>query len=135
MLYLIQTDGYTSKQLREPLAQLLGIAPAMITRARMTYDLRRLRLHGLIERFKKTHRFRVTPDGRGAPDRVSARGPGDRLSSVRGEDRPRFPVLRRKSERLPERGGRSFEAEILRRHRWKDAIRATKLSLVIPSGR
>jgi hypothetical protein len=35
----------------------------------------------------------------------------------------------------PEGGGRSFEAEILRRHRWKDAMSATKLSLVIPSGR
>lgn len=63
VMYLIQTDGFTSKQLREPLAQLLGIAPAMITRARMTYDLRRLRLHGLIERIPKTHRFRVTADG------------------------------------------------------------------------
>ena len=63
VLHLIQTDGFTSKQLREPLAQLLGIAPAMITRARMTYDLRRLRLHGLIERIPKTHRFHVTPNG------------------------------------------------------------------------
>ena len=35
----------------------------MITRARMTYDLRRLRLHGLIERIPKTHRFRVTSQG------------------------------------------------------------------------
>ena len=63
MLHLTQTDGFTSKQLREPLAQLLGIAPAMITRARMTYDLRRLRLHGLVERIPNTHRFRVTPEG------------------------------------------------------------------------
>lgn len=63
VLYLFQTDGFTSKQLREPLAQLLGIDPATITRGRMTYDLRRLRLHGLIERIPRTHRFRVTPDG------------------------------------------------------------------------
>ncbi len=63
VMYLFQTDGFTSKQLREPLAQLLGIAPAMITRARMTYDLRRLRLHALIERIPKTHRFRVTREG------------------------------------------------------------------------
>ncbi len=28
-----------------------------------TYDLRRLRLHGLIERIPRTHRFRVTPQG------------------------------------------------------------------------
>ncbi len=29
----------------------------------MTYDLRRLRLHGLIERIPKTHRYRVTDFG------------------------------------------------------------------------
>ncbi len=29
----------------------------------MTYDLRRLRLHGLLERIPKTHRYRVTDFG------------------------------------------------------------------------
>jgi hypothetical protein len=29
----------------------------------MTYDLRRLRLHGLIERLPHTHRYRPTPLG------------------------------------------------------------------------
>jgi hypothetical protein len=29
----------------------------------MTYDLRRLRLHGLIERIPKTQRYRMTPLG------------------------------------------------------------------------
>jgi len=29
----------------------------------MTYDLRRLRLHGLIERLPHTHRYRLTRDG------------------------------------------------------------------------
>jgi hypothetical protein len=29
----------------------------------MTYDLRRLRLHGLIERIPSTHRYRVTDEG------------------------------------------------------------------------
>jgi predicted MarR family transcription regulator len=29
----------------------------------MTYDLRRLRLHGLIERVPRTHRYRITPAG------------------------------------------------------------------------
>ena len=29
----------------------------------MTYDLRRLRLHGMIETIPKTHRYRVTPFG------------------------------------------------------------------------
>ena len=30
---------------------------------RITYDLRRLRLHGLTERIPKTHRYRITPKG------------------------------------------------------------------------
>ena len=30
---------------------------------RITYDLRRLRLHGLTERMPKTHRYRITPKG------------------------------------------------------------------------
>ncbi len=29
----------------------------------MSYDLRRLRLHGLIERIAKTQRYRLTPSG------------------------------------------------------------------------
>lgn len=29
----------------------------------MTYDLRRLRVHGLIERIPRTHRYRVTDTG------------------------------------------------------------------------
>lgn len=34
-----------------------------MTQGQMTYDLRRLRLHGLIERIPQTHRYRVTPLG------------------------------------------------------------------------
>ena len=29
----------------------------------MTYDLRRLRLHGLIERVPRSHRYHITPTG------------------------------------------------------------------------
>ena len=63
VLFVLHTDGFRSADLREPLAQLLGIDPAQLTRGRMTYDLRRLRLHGLIERIPRTHRFRVTAHG------------------------------------------------------------------------
>ena len=34
-----------------------------MTPGRMSYDLRRLRLHGLIERIPHTHRYRPTPLG------------------------------------------------------------------------
>lgn len=63
VLFLFQTDGFASKQLRGPLAQLLGVDPATITRGRMTYDLRRLRLHRILERLPGTHRYRLTPLG------------------------------------------------------------------------
>ena len=63
VLFVFHTDGFRSADLREPLAQLLGIDPAQLTRGRMTYDLRRLRLHGIIERIPRTHRFRVTTHG------------------------------------------------------------------------
>ena len=45
------------------LAQLLGLDPAHYPVGRMTYDLRRLRLHGLIQRIPKSHRYEVTPAG------------------------------------------------------------------------
>ena len=55
--------GFANRDLREPLAVLTGQSPNMITQGRMTYDLRRLRLHGMIERIPKTHRYRVTDFG------------------------------------------------------------------------
>jgi hypothetical protein len=63
LLFVFQTEGFASKQLRGPLAQLLGLDPATMTQARMTYDLRRLRLHGIIERIPHSHRYRVTSFG------------------------------------------------------------------------
>jgi hypothetical protein len=55
--------GFAHRDLREPLAVLTGQTPQTITPGRMTYDLRRLRLHGMIERIPKTHRYRVTEFG------------------------------------------------------------------------
>ena len=55
--------GFTNRDLREQFAALTGQMPNTITAGRMTYDLRRLRLHGMIERIPKTHRYRVTPVG------------------------------------------------------------------------
>ena len=55
--------GFANRDLREHLAVLTGQTPAIMTQGRMTYDLRRLRLHGMIERIPKTHRYQVTPFG------------------------------------------------------------------------
>ena len=56
-------NGFCHRQLREHLAQLLGLDPATYPPGRMTYDLRRLRLHGLIRRIPGTHRYHLTAQG------------------------------------------------------------------------
>lgn len=55
--------GFSNSRLRERLAQLLGLAPDQLKPGTMTYQLRRLRLHGLIERIPHTHRYRLTDLG------------------------------------------------------------------------
>lgn len=55
--------GFSNKDLRARLAQLLGLRPSDMTQGRMTYQLRRLRLRGFITRIKGTHRYSVTPTG------------------------------------------------------------------------
>lgn len=50
-------------QLRPLLAQMLGLEESAITQGRMSYELRRLRLHGLIQRVEKSHRYRLTQKG------------------------------------------------------------------------
>jgi hypothetical protein len=63
VLFSFQLRGFTNQEMRALLAQLLGLDPAHYPVGRMTYDLRRLRLHGLIERIPKSHRYDVTPAG------------------------------------------------------------------------
>jgi hypothetical protein len=55
--------GFANRDLRDQLAVLTGQTPTIITQGRMSYDLRRLRLHGMIERIPQTHRYRVTSFG------------------------------------------------------------------------
>jgi hypothetical protein len=55
--------GFSNRELRDHWAPLLGKTAQTITPGQMTYHLRRLRLHGLIERLPKSHRYRVTMQG------------------------------------------------------------------------
>ena len=55
--------GFANRDLRPILAQLLGVPAESITPGKMTYDLRRLRQHGLIERIPRTLRYQVTGTG------------------------------------------------------------------------
>ncbi len=63
VVFRLQPRGFSNRDLREYVAPLLGIDPGHITPGRMTYDLRRLRLHGLIERMEGRHRYRLTDFG------------------------------------------------------------------------
>jgi DNA-binding HxlR family transcriptional regulator len=63
LLFLLVQGTFRNKDLREHIAPLLGMEPSQLTPGRVTYDLRRLRLHGLIERIPKTHCYRITAKG------------------------------------------------------------------------
>jgi hypothetical protein len=58
--FVLQPRGFTRAQLQEHVSVLHGQS---VSPGRMTYDLRRLRLHGLIEREARSHRYRLTKAG------------------------------------------------------------------------
>jgi len=55
--------GFTNRDLRNCLAPLLGLDAGDMTSGQISYDLRRLRIHGLIERIPGTFRYHLTPAG------------------------------------------------------------------------
>jgi hypothetical protein len=61
LVFRLQPGGFLNRDLRELLTDLLGRYP--ISAGQMTYDLRRLRAHGLITRIPGSHRYRVTDTG------------------------------------------------------------------------
>jgi hypothetical protein len=62
-VFRLLPHGFTNAGLRRHLAPLLGKTPELMTSGQITYDLRRLRLHGLIERVPGTFRYQVTDTG------------------------------------------------------------------------
>jgi hypothetical protein len=56
-------QGFRNRDLRPVVAALLGQDLTTYSSGAMTYDLRRLRLHGLIQRRPRTHRYTATTDG------------------------------------------------------------------------
>ena len=56
-------DGFRCDDLRRHLAALSGRAPQQISQGAMSYQLRRLRLNGFVERLPKSFRYRVTDFG------------------------------------------------------------------------
>lgn len=63
LIFRLLPQGFANRDLRPHLAVLLGDSPEDYAAGRMTYDLRRLRMHGLIERIPRSHRYRVTDQG------------------------------------------------------------------------
>jgi hypothetical protein len=63
ILFGLLAHGWRQRHLIEPLAGLLGIPANALPPGRLTYLLRRLRLHGLIARRPGTHRYVVTEHG------------------------------------------------------------------------
>ncbi len=63
LLFDLLPTGFSNRDLRRNLAALRGQPIDQFTQGRMTYQLRRLRLHGLIERIPKTHRYQLTDFG------------------------------------------------------------------------
>jgi len=59
----MQPEGFRNQHLREHYARLLGLDPTALTPGQLTYQLRRLRLHGLIERIPRSHRYQLTDFG------------------------------------------------------------------------
>src|SRR5215472_6372725 len=55
--------GFRNRDLRGHVTDLLGLEVGSYTAAKMTYDLRRLRLKGLIYRPPRAHRYFLTPHG------------------------------------------------------------------------
>jgi hypothetical protein len=64
VIFSLQPQGFRNRELRPLLAQALGLNNQQITQGKMSYDLRRLRLHGLIQRIAGTHRYELTALGR-----------------------------------------------------------------------
>ena len=66
LIFRLHPRGFLNKDLRGLLGDYLGRpprGPGSVTPGQATYDLRRLREHGLIERIPHTHRYQVTPAG------------------------------------------------------------------------
>jgi hypothetical protein len=98
LVFRLLPRGFCNRELREHLAPLLGEDPSALTPGRMTYHLRRLRLHGLIVRQAGTHRYGVTNQGLRVAlffTRSYARVLRPGLSQVGADSLPDDPPLRR----------------------------------------
>jgi hypothetical protein len=103
VMFRLLPEGFTARDLRQHVAPLLGLAPDALSAGRVTYDLRRLRLHGLIARQPQRHRYRVTDAGLRLAlflPRMWARTLRPGLATVMPNAAPNNGALRRAFERI-----------------------------------
>ena len=67
LVFRLLPHGFLNRDLRGLLAGLLGKTPDELSTGQITYDLRRLRAHGLITRIPGTHRYQITDQGATTP--------------------------------------------------------------------
>jgi hypothetical protein len=87
--FALPANGFRHRELRPTVAALLGTDEDTYSANQMTCDLRRLRLHGLIERLPGTHRYRITDSGARAAmlySRLYTRAVRPTFSVVGGSD-------------------------------------------------
>jgi hypothetical protein len=103
LVFRLLPRGFSNRELRDPWAPLLGKTAQDITPGQMTYHLRRLRLHGWMERIPQTHRYRVTDQGwrtalfcTRCDNRILRPG----LAHVLPDEAAATPELRRRFEQL-----------------------------------
>jgi len=63
LIFRLQTTGFRNAEFRALTGQLRGLPADQVSANQMTYDLRRLREHGLIQRLPRSHRYEVTDTG------------------------------------------------------------------------
>lgn len=112
LVFRLLPRGFSNRELREHLAALLGLSAETYTQGRMTYDLRRLKLHGLIERIAHSQRYIVTDTGFRAAlcyQRTYARVLRPALSVLFDEHPPSTTRLKQAVERLDQQIQRLWE--------------------------
>ena len=63
LVFRLLPNGFRSRDVRDLLADLLGKNAEEITAGQISYDLRRLRAHGLIDRIPGGHRYQTNDRG------------------------------------------------------------------------
>lgn len=105
VLFSLLPEGFRNRDLRAHYAQLLGLDPTALTQGQMTYQLRRLLMHGLIERIPRTHSYRLTDFGLRTAlflSRLYARAIRPGLSFLHPKDLPPDHRLQRAFNNLEE---------------------------------